>query len=149
MTARERIPDFDDRLQRLVQLWAADATVAAAYLYGSRARGDARPSSDVDLAVILSSKLSPSERWHRRLALLEAAAGELGSDAVDLVVLEEVPAPLAHRVVRDGRLLVDSDPHRRVEVVEDVFRRYLDEAPLRRALDEAMQARLAEGRFAR
>lgn len=149
MTVRERIPDFDDRLQRLAQRLAADATLAAAYLYGSRARGDARPGSDVDLAVILSSKLSPSERWHRRLALLEAAAAELGSDAVELVVLEEAPAPLAHRVVRDGRLLVDTDPRRRVEVVEDVFRRYLDEAPLRRALDEAMQARLAEGRFAR
>lgn len=149
MTARDRIPDFDDRLRRLALRFAADATVAAAYLYGSRARGDARPGSDVDLAVILGSKLSPAERWRRRLALLEAAAGELGSDAVDLVVLEEAPAPLAHRVVRDGRLLVDTDPRRRVEVVEDVFRRYLDEAPLRRALDEGLRARIAEGRFAR
>ena len=149
MTARERIPDFDDRLQRLAQRFAADTTVAAAYLYGSRARGDARPSSDVDLAVILSSKLSPAERWRRRLALLDTAAAELGSDAVDLVVVEEAPAPLAHRVVRDGRLLVDADPRRRVEVVENVFRRYLDEAPLRRALDEALHARIAEGRFAR
>ena len=149
MLPGERIPDFDARLRRLTQRWAADATVAAAYLYGSRARGNARPNSDVDLAVILSSKLAPAERWHRRLALLEAAAAELGSDAVDLVVLEEAPAPLAHRAIRDGRLLVDSDPHRRVAVVEDVFRRYLDEAPLRRALDEALHARLAEGRFAR
>jgi predicted nucleotidyltransferase len=149
MTAGERIPDFDDRLRRLAQRLAADRTVAATYLYGSRARGDARPSSDVDLAVVLTSKMSPSERWQRRLALLEAAAAELGSDAVDLVILEEVPAPLAHRVVRDGRLIVDTDPRRRVEVVEDVFRRYLDEAPLRRALDEGMRARLAEGRFAR
>lgn len=149
MTARDRIPDFDDRLQRLAQRFAADAAVAAAYLYGSRARGDARPGSDVDLAVVLDAKLSPAERWRRRLALLEAAAAELGSDAVDLVILEEAPAPLAHRVIRDGRLLVDTDPRRRVAVVEDVFRRYLDEAPLRRALDEALRARIAEGRFAR
>jgi len=149
MTAHDRIPDFDDRLQRLAQRFAADAAVAAAYLYGSRARGDARPGSDVDLAVILDAKRSPAERWRRRLALLEAAAAELGSDAIDLVILEEAPAPLAHRVIRDGRLLVDTDPRRRVAVVEDVFRRYLDEAPLRRALDEALRARIAEGRFAR
>lgn len=62
MTARDRIPDFDDRLRRLALRFAADATVAAAYLYGSRARGDARPGSDVDIAVILSAKLSPAER---------------------------------------------------------------------------------------
>jgi predicted nucleotidyltransferase len=149
MKARDRIPDFQDRLKRLVQRFAADATVAAAYLYGSRARGDARLGSDVDIAVILDSKLSPAERWRRRIALLEAAASELGTDAVDLVILEEAPAPLAHRVVRDGRLLVDTDARRRVAVVEDVFRRYLDEAPLRRALDEALRVRIAEGRFAR
>lgn len=81
--------------------------------------------------------------------MLEAATAELGSDAVDVIVLEEAPAPLAHRVIRDGRLLIDRDPRRRVAVVEDVFRRYLDEAPLRRTLDEALRARIAEGRFAR
>jgi hypothetical protein len=32
MTVRERIPDFDNRLQRLAERWAADATVAAASL---------------------------------------------------------------------------------------------------------------------
>ncbi len=149
MTAHDGIANFDDRLRRLARRFAADATVAAAYLFGSRARGDARPGSDVDIAVILGAELPPRERWRRRLALLEAAASELGSDAIDLVLLEEAPAPLAHRVVRDGRLLVDSDPRRRVAVVEDVFRRYLDEAPLRRALDEALRARIAEGRFAR
>lgn len=149
MSSDEIIGDFESKLRSLAQRWSTDEDVAAVYLHGSRARGDARRRSDVDFAVILRPGLTASSRWHERLALLEAAASELGTDAVDVIILEEAPSPVAHRAIRDGRLIVDRDAHRRVAVVEDVFRRYLDEAWLRRSLDEGLRARLAEGRFAR
>jgi predicted nucleotidyltransferase len=149
MIARERIENFAAKLDALAQRWSRDRDVAAAFLHGSRGRGAARAQSDVDLAVVLRKELSASERWRKRLGLLEAATSQLGTDAVDLVILEEAPAALAHRAIRDGRLILDSDPRRRVEVVENVFRRYLDEAWLRQMLDEGLRTRLAEGRFAR
>jgi predicted nucleotidyltransferase len=141
--------DLDSRLERLSERWWADADVAAVFLHGSRARGNARPDSDVDLAVILREGLTPRERWRKRLRLLESAASALGTDAVDLVILEEAPSAVAHRAIRDGRLIADRDARRRVAVVEEVFRRYLDEAWLRSVLDEGLRERLAEGRFAR
>lgn len=149
MSSHDVMSGFERKLHSLAKRWSTDEDVAAAFLHGSRARGDARPRSDVDLAVILRPGLAAQDRWRKRLGLVEAAASELGTDAVDVIFLEEVPAPLAHRAIRDGRLIVDRDPHRRVAVVEDVLRRYLDEAWLRRALDEGLRARLAEGRFAR
>lgn len=149
MSTSEGIPDFESRLSTLAQRWSADRDIAAAYLHGSRARGNARPQSDVDLAVVLRRDLTAAERWRKRLALLEAAASAFATDAVDLLVLEEAPSVLGHRVLRDGRLIVDNDPHRRVEVVESIFRRYLDEEWLRRLLDEGLRTRLAEGCFAR
>jgi len=136
-------------LSALARIWSCDPDVAAAFLYGSRARGRARAGSDVDLAVILRACLSPAARWRKRLALIDSAGSALGTDAIDLVVLEEAPAPLGHRIVRAARLLLDADPPRRVAVVEDVLRRYLHEAPLRRALDEGLGERLEGGRFAR
>ncbi len=140
---------LDERLARLAAEWSEEPDLAAAYLYGSQARGDTHAASDIDLAVVLSTDVSAAARWNRRLALGASAASLLGTDAVDVIVLEEAPALLGHRVIRDGRLLLDRDPHRRVQVVENILRRYLDEAPLRQALDEGLRTRLREGRFAR
>lgn len=126
-----------------------DAEVAAAWLYGSRARGGAHRRSDVDVAVILRAGVPAAQRWRKRLEHADAVARALGTDDVDVVLLEEAPAVLGHRIVRDGLLVVDRDPRRRVQVVEEVLRRYLDEAALRAALDEGLRQRLREGRFAR
>jgi len=88
-------------------------------------------------------------RWHKRLALLTDACQRLATDAVDLVVLEDAPASLGHRVLKGGHLLSDRLPRRRAMVVEGILRRYLDEAYLRRVLDEGLARRLREKRFAR
>ncbi len=58
-------------------------------LHGSRGRGHAGPGFNVDLAVILRADLSPTERWRKRLRLLELATSALGTDAVDLLILED------------------------------------------------------------
>jgi hypothetical protein len=52
-------------------------------------------------------------------------------------------------VLKGGRLLHDPLPKRRAEVTEDILRRYLDEAYLRRVLDAGLAERLREKRFAR
>jgi predicted nucleotidyltransferase len=141
-------PDLDARLERLFAAWKDDAEIAAVYLFGSRAHGGATPRSDVDLAVVLSAKLDGRARFRKRLSLLGEACTQLGTEAVDLVVLGDGPSVLGHRVLR-GRLVAESDPRRRVEVAEDVLRRYLDERRLRDELDDALSTRVREGRFAR
>jgi hypothetical protein len=99
--------------------------------------------------VVLREGLDADARWQKRLALLADAGQRLGTDAVDLVVLDDAPAPLGHRVLRHGRLLSDREPGRRVAVAEQILRQYLDEAYLRRVLDAGLAARLREKRFAR
>ncbi len=151
MLAERPLPDdVDRRIEALAQAWAADPDVAAVYLFGSRAAGNAGPRSDVDLAVVLRGAATGDDAcWHKRLALVEDAARRLGTDAIDVVVLESSPTVLAHRVLARGRLLADADPQRRRDVAEAVMRRYLDEAHLRAVLDAALSRRIAEGRFAR
>ncbi|HET6583689.1 MAG TPA: nucleotidyltransferase domain-containing protein [Nannocystaceae bacterium] len=138
----------DARLRELTAAWAADPDIAAIWVFGSRASGRPRPWSDIDLAVALASGLDAKRRSQKHGELLADACARLGTDAVDLVVLEDAPSVLAHRVIAGGRRLAVRDSTRTVHVVEDVFRRYIDEAPLRAVLDAGLAARLREGRYA-
>ena len=150
MLAERPLPvDLADRIDALVRAWSGDPDLAAIYIFGSRAGATAGPRSDVDLAVALREGLDADARWRKRLALLADAYRRLGTDAVDLVVLEDAPAPLGHRVLKRGRLLSDMEPRRRAAVAERILRQYLDEAYLRRVLDAGLAARLREKRFAR
>ena len=87
--------------------------VVCAYLFGSRARGASRAGSDVDIGVLLDRQPKPTLS---DLPLdLEAALESLLGLQVQCVVLNNAPADLMHRVLRDGILLVDNDPSRRIE----------------------------------
>lgn len=66
-------------------------------LFGSRARGDADPRSDIDLAI--SSAAMTRGEWLRVLASLEAIETLL---PIQAVLLEEAPARLRERVAREG-----------------------------------------------
>ncbi len=87
-------------------------TLVAAWLFGSRARSEERPGSDVDLGVLFDPPPQPrlGNVAHRLEARLEAALGF----PVQVVTLNAAPPDLVHRVLRDGVLLVDRSPRERV-----------------------------------
>ena len=85
-------------------------------LFGSRARGDARPDSDLDLLVVMpQATLTPQER-QQALRLLRAALRPLSlSVGVDLVVVGEEDAErlagsrwhVVARALREGKELLE------------------------------------------
>lgn len=106
---------------------AREDGIAAAYVFGSVARGVAREDSDIDVAV-LCTQTPP--------ATLEGAGLRLASDlerrlgrAVDLVVLNRAPLDLVHRVLRDGILVHETDRAARVRFEVARRREYLDLKP--------------------
>lgn len=130
---------------RLAALLHQQDDVLGVYLFGSLARGRAAPRSDVDLAVLLTADHPP----RRGLELQGTLRPAVSPRRLDLVILNDAPPSLAYRVIRDGTLLVGAD---RAEVAhhrEEVVRRYLDLAPLRRALRDGLRDRVLEGRFGR
>ena len=89
-------------------LAAAAGRSARVILFGSHARGEARPDSDVDFLVIEPEVADRHEEWRR---LRRSLAG-LGLP-VDLIVLDEraaelqakVPGTMVHHAMRDGRVI--------------------------------------------
>lgn len=123
--------------------------VVAAMLFGSQASGRPGPLSDIDVAVWLDPSL-PAERRHGlRSDLLRAAMDALGTDEVDVVVLNAAPPLLRHRALKGGALLVDRDPRTRVGLETAALLEYFDTAPLRQTLAAGRRKRIAEGRFGR
>ena len=85
---------FESVQQAAERLHAArpEATII---LFGSQARGDARPDSDVDFMVVLSDLLRPLRVWADVLVLSATRFREAAA----------VPGTLAHTVAREGKVL--------------------------------------------
>lgn len=115
--------------------------VRFAYLFGSVARDNTGPLSDLDIAVWVAGDI---DCFQFRLRCLEALMSALGRDDIDLVVLNEAPLELAYRVIRDGRVIVDSSPER-VPFETRVIDLYLDAEPLRHTQRAYLKEQLSGG----
>ena len=82
--------------------------VQAIYIFGSRARGDAGPESDLDVAVLASRPLDPLVRWE----LQERLASALHT-AVDLVDLRSASSVMRVTVLADAQLVCDGGSYGR------------------------------------
>lgn len=110
---------------------AADPLGAqSVWVFGSVARGTARPDSDVDVAILLGRPPEPTlEGIGMDLqARLESVAGR----RVQIVVADSAPADLVHRVLRDGIVVLDRDPAARVRFEARRRSEWLDLEPVRR-----------------
>lgn len=107
---------------------ARSPRIAAAWVFGSVARGDARADSDLDVAVLLRGSEEQDD-----VRALYALAGELERHApsgrVDLVVLGPQGSVFRHRVLSEGVLVHDADREARLDFEERTIREYLDWKP--------------------
>ena len=88
----------------LAKLFAAEP-VDVAYLFGSVARGDTGPLSDVDVALLLRTGVSREAAFDLRLRMMTALGRAFDADEIDVIVLNDAPLLLQHRILRDGKVL--------------------------------------------
>jgi uncharacterized protein len=108
--------------------------LVAAYLFGSHAAGRAHRESDVDVAILLGWEVFPTARvrFEEQLRLSGLLATRLGTDRIDLVVLNDAPPQLGRHIVTTGRRIFCSDRKRDHAFVRDVQLRAADLEPFLR-----------------
>jgi predicted nucleotidyltransferase len=113
--------------------------LVAAWLFGSTARGTASARSDLDVAVLLRE--APPATLEGLLFDLQFALEERLGRRADVVVLNEAPVDLVHRVLRDGRLLLERDRSARIRFEVRARNEYFDLLPVLHQYRRALSGR--------
>ena len=125
---------------------SARREIQAAYVFGSVATARARHDSDVDVAVLLARPLKGDRALAYRLRLMSQLGSALGRSDVDVVLLNDSPPLLAHRVLSKGRLVFQRSPSARVRFQVRTAGRYLDLLPMFETHIRYLKKHVREGR---
>lgn len=118
MAIEARIKEMTKRIQEIV-----GEDLEFVVLFGSYARGDNSPISDIDIGV----KTSRNSEGNNSLQLKLAGLGDtMSKPSFDIVLLDNASLTLQYRVVRDGEILYQRDSVAWPAFVEYVISRYPD-----------------------
>jgi uncharacterized protein len=96
--------DVDGVIHDIVHRLEKYDIVQRVVLFGSRARGDEHPRSDIDLAVAAPD--ATDGKWNRMWADVEDVETLL---TVDLIRLDQASPEFHQRILTEGRLLYERD----------------------------------------
>ena len=123
----------------------ADERVTAAILFGSAAKGAARRSSDLDVALVARSAEDAASLEASHLDLVGRLSAAANRD-VQVVLLDRVEPVLGRQAFLGSRALFDRDPERTADVLERILTEYFDGEYHRRMRSEALERRRAARR---
>jgi len=126
------LPGQRTRLEGLLAKAREDPDVLGVFLFGSAARGEEGPRSDVDVSLVLTEDAAADTLAASRKRLDYMAASDL-----DVRVFQRVPLYIRHRILKEGRLLFSRDEDlvyelavrtaREFERFKPIYREYLEQ----------------------
>lgn len=118
----------EQALNRLTAEAREDPSVLAVLVFGSAARGEATPASDVDVCLVLDPRVTV-EMSEKRLEFLSR-------HDLDIHVFQQLPLYIRRRVLREGQVLLSKDDDLLYEVAlrtarafegfKHIYHRYLE-----------------------
>ncbi len=103
------IKEILDRIKKIPE-------VVAIFLFGSQAKEETKPISDIDIAVIVDN---PSRE-------IEADIGSFSSQKIDLVLFHRLPLHIKFEVLKYGKVLYIRDEEYLTDIELNVLREYLE-----------------------
>lgn len=131
-----------DLAAKLRDVLQAGPPLRIAILFGSQARGTARPDSDADVAILPADPALPLADETALAVALERACGL----EVDLVRIDHADDALRWRIARDGRVLVSDPPYAAARFLAQEGIAHDERAELEATAMTLYRAALARGR---
>jgi predicted nucleotidyltransferase len=126
---------IEDRLRQCV---SSLPEVKLAVLFGSTARGQAGPRSDVDLGILLDPD-TPEVR-----SKVEPELWRATDRTLDLIFLDKAPPLLRFEIARDGVVLHQQQDHLWTDFKTKAMLDWWDWEPVAKRIEEALIQRLRE-----
>jgi uncharacterized protein len=122
--------------------------VIVAYLFGSAAREQMTPMSDIDIALLLDTPTNGKTMLERQLGLL-TDLDQLVEQEIQITLLNHAPPLLAYQVLQEGILLHERSTAERVAFQVKALREYFDIQPILKRNNQALRAQIKESGLGR
>ncbi len=127
MIKEEKLPDHIlDKIPGLVERLKKEKDLEAFYIYGSGAKNELKPLSDLDFAILLDISSIHKKLFRRELDYRVYITDYLHSEEFDLILLNRAPLRFAHSVLREGKMLYCKNTIAVINFSEYINKHYLD-----------------------
>lgn len=115
--------EVTERLKRLPEVFSEHAEVVVVYLFGSFAKNEIKPLSDIDIAYLLD--LLPYEDvLDKDLELRVLISNKLRTDEVDCHLLNKSPLPFQYEIITSGEVIYCRDSSAKESYEEEIKHTY-------------------------
>lgn len=111
---------------KLADIWQEFKEVEIVYLFGSHVTGEARKTSDIDIAIS-----APKLTLDGYCKLWAKITKTLGTGKIDLVTMSDKPASFRYQVIREGNVIYCKDEYLLNDFELKTWQTYMDRKHLR------------------
>lgn len=139
--------NYNEHIEELIENFKEDKDILALYVFGSYAKGNVKPLSDIDFAVVLNNTFPKEKYSKKRINLLNKAVEILKTEEIDLIILNQVSPFLGFQVIKGDRILFCRDNLKLVNMRVNILNKYFDFMPVINEYNKYLHLRIKEGKF--
>ena len=115
-------------VQDLKEYFKKRKEVELIYVFGSTVSGKANALSDIDIAMLIDRKQLREELYPYgyKAHIITDLMKLLKTNSIDLVILNEAPSLLKHRVLYTGKLIYSKNEGKRIRFQMETINKYND-----------------------
>jgi len=129
---KKTLPEIDKIQETLQEFFKKREEILFSFLFGSIPNNKTTGVSDIDIAVMVDyNRIDGSNyRYGYKAELISELISLLSFNDIDLIILNDAPILLKHRIARFGKLIYSKDDRMSLEFQVKALEQYLDFHPL-------------------